>query len=66
MEPKRDENRRPVENGRRTGDEKVDLAGVVKEPRGSGVELAADVEREGWDGELARNSEQTGKRRGIG
>ena len=66
MEPTKDENRRPVENGGRTGDEKVALAGVMVEPRGSGAELAADVEREACDGEPARNSEPTGKRRGIG
>ena len=66
MKPTKDENRRPVESGRKTNDEKVELAGVVVKPRGSGAELAADVEREACDGERARNSEQTGERRGIG
>ena len=66
MEARKDESRRPVENGGPTGDEKVELAGVVVKPRGSGAELAADVEREACDGEPARNSEPTGKRRGIG
>ena len=66
MEPMKDENRRSVENGGRTDDEKVELAGVMVEPRESGAELAADVEREACDGEHARNSEQTGERRGIG
>ena len=65
MEATKDENRRPVESSGRTGDEKVELAGVVMEPRGSGAELAADVEREACGGEPARSSEQTGKRRGI-
>ena len=66
MEVTKDQSRRPVENGGRTGDAKVALAGVAVKPRGSGAELAADVEREGCDGEPARNSEKTGKRRGIG
>ena len=66
MEATKDENRRPVESRGRTGDEKVAHAGVVVKLRGSGAELAADVEREACDGEHARNSEQTGKRRGIG
>ena len=35
-------------------------------PRGSGAELAADVEREACNDQDAHNSEQTGKRRGIG
>ncbi len=62
----KDQRCRPVENGGRTDDEKVALAGVVGEPRGSGAELAAEVEREACDGEPANDSEQTGKRRGIG
>ena len=49
-----------------TGDEKAKLAGVVTQPRGHGARLAAEVEREASEGEPARNSEQTGKRRGIG
>ena len=66
MEATKDDNRRRVENGGRTGDEKVEPAGVVMEPRGSGAELTADVEREACDGEPANNSEQNGERRGIG
>jgi hypothetical protein len=66
MEATKDENRRPVESREGTGDEKVDLAGVVVKPRGSGAELVADVEREACDSEPANNSEQTGERRGIG
>ena len=53
MEATKDQSRRPVENGERTGDEKVELAGVAAQPRGSGAELAADVEREASDGEDA-------------
>ena len=49
-----------------TGDEKAKLAGVVAPPRGDRAEFVADVEREGCGGEPARNSRQTGKRRGIG
>ena len=49
-----------------TGDEKAKLAGVVAPPRGDRADLAADVERERSGGEPARNSQQTGKRRGIG
>ena len=66
MEVTNDESRRPVENGGRTGDEKVALAGVVMKPRGSGADIAADVEREACEGEPARISEQTGRIRGIG
>ena len=66
MEATKDQSRRPVENGGRTGGEKVELAGVVVKPGGSGAELAADVEREACDNERANNSEQTGERRGIG
>ena len=66
MEGRKAQSRRPVENGGRTGGEKVALAGVLVKPRGHDAELAADVERETCDGECANNSEQTGKRRGIG
>ena len=66
MEVTKDENRRPVESRGRTGDEKVALAGVAVIPRGSGAELAADVEREACNGRDANHSEQTGERRGIG
>ena len=50
MEPTKDQSPCPVENGERTGDEKVELAGIVMKPRGSGAELAADVEREASEG----------------
>ncbi len=66
MEPRKDENRRPVENGGRTGNKTVALAGVGMKPRAGGAELAADVEREACEVERANNSEQTGERRGIG
>ena len=66
MEARKDQRRGPVENGGRTGDETVALAGVVMKPRGSGAELAADMERAACDGECANNSEQTGEKRGIG
>ena len=66
MEVTKDESRRPVESRGRTGDEKVELAGVVVKPRGSGADIAADVERAACDGERANSSEQTGERRGIG
>ena len=66
MEATKDQSRRPVENGGRTGDEKVVLAGLMVKPRGNGVELAADVEREACDGDPARNSVQAEKKRGIG
>ena len=66
MAARKDQRRGPVENGGQTGRERVEFAGVVMKPRGSGAELAADVEREACDGEDARNSEQTGRRRGIG
>ena len=44
MEATKDQSPCPVENGERTGDEKMELAGIVMKPRGSGAELAADVE----------------------
>ena len=50
MEATKDQSRRAVENGERTGGEKVKLAGVEMKPRGSGADLAADVEREAFDG----------------
>jgi hypothetical protein len=53
MKATKDQSRRAVENGEGTGDEKVRLAGVVTEPRGSGAELAAEVEREASDSEHA-------------
>ena len=66
MEVRKDESRRPVENGGGTGDEKVKLTGVVAEPRGSDAERGGDAEREASAGQDARDWEQTGKRRGIG
>ena len=66
MEVRKAQSRRSVETGAMTGDEKVKLAGVVREPRGSDAELATDAEREASAGQDARDSEQTGKRRGIG
>ena len=66
MEGTKDQNRRPVENGGRTGDENVALTGGAAEPRGSGVQLTAEVEREASNGADANNSEQTGEKRGIG
>ena len=63
------QNRRPVEARGTMRDErgeKVALAGVVVEPRGSGADIAADVAREAWDGGDARHAKQTGERRGIG
>ena len=44
----------------------MELAGVAAKPRGSGVELATDVEREAWNDKDARDSGQAEKRRGIG
>ena len=66
MEIRKDQSRRPVETRGMTGDENVKLAGVAAEPRGSDAELAADGEREASAGQDACNSEQTGRRRGIG
>ena len=66
MEMKKDESGGCVERQNKSRREKVKLAGVVMKPRGSGAELAADVERETCSGGDARNSEQHGKRRGIG
>ena len=65
MEVTRGESSRPVENGEGTGGEKVELAGGVEQAE-SGAELAADMAREGSDGKDARNSEQAGRKRGIG
>ena len=66
MEVRKDKNGGCVERRNGTGDEKVELVGVTAKPRGSGAELATDVERKAWSGKNARNSEQAGKRRGIG
>ena len=66
MEVRTDQSRRSVEARGMTGDEKAKLTGVAAEPRGSDAELATDAEREACAGEAARNSEQAGKRRGIG
>ena len=62
----KDQSRRLVERRAMTGDEKPAPTGVVIEPRGSAAALAADVEREASAGQDARNSEQTGRGRGIG
>ena len=66
MEASKEQSGRSVETRGMTGDENVAPTGVVTEPRGSDAELAADGEREGSAGQTARNSEQTGRRRGIG
>ena len=66
MEVRKDHSRGRVESRGRTGDEKVERAGVTAKPRGSDAELAPDVEREAWNGKDARNSAQAGERRGIG
>ena len=61
----RDESSRAVENGGRTGRRKVELAdGTEREE--SGAELAVGVARESSDGEAAGNSDQAGRKRGIG
>ena len=56
MEATKDQSRRAVENGERTGDEKVALTGVAADPRGSDVELATDAEREASAGQDAGDS----------
>ena len=65
MEPTKDESPRPVENSGRTGRRTAELAGGAEREE-SGAELAADVARESSNGEAACNSEQAGKKRGIG
>ena len=50
MDATKDQSLRSVENAERTGDERVELAGIVMKPRGSGAELAADVERGAFNG----------------
>ena len=57
MQASKEQSGRSVETRGMTGDENVALTGVVTEPRGSGAELVADVERESFDSEDARNSE---------
>ena len=66
MEATKDQSRRPVETRAMTCDENVELTGIATEPRGSDTELATDAECEASAGEAASNSEQAGKRRGIG
>ena len=65
MEVTRDESTRVVENCGGTGRRTVELAGGVEREE-SGAELAADVARETSNGEEACNSEQAGRKRGIG
>ena len=61
----RDESSRAVENGGRTGRRKVELAdGTEREE--SGAELATGAAREASNGEAADNSEEAGRKRGIG
>ena len=66
MEVRKDKSRGCVERRNGTCDEKVELAGVAVKPRGSDAELVTDEERKAWNGKDARNSEQAGKKRGIG
>ena len=66
MQATKDQSRRPVEHGGRTGGEKVALAGVMAKPRGSSAALAADVARKACNGGHVRNSKQPGERRRIG
>ena len=65
MEVTRDESSRPVESSGGTGRRKVKLAGGTEREE-SGAELAVGVARESSDGEAAGNSEQAGRKRGIG
>ena len=60
-----DESSRLVENCGRTGRRKVELAGGVEREE-SGAELATGVARETSNGEEVGNSEQAGRKRGIG
>ena len=66
MEATKDQRRGPVEPRGMTGDEKPPLTGIVAEPRGSDAELAAGAEGAACAGQDAGNSEQAGRRRGIG
>ena len=65
MEVTRGESSRVVENRGRTGRPTVELAGGAEREE-SGAELAPDVAREDSDGKDACNSEQAGRKRGIG
>ena len=65
MEVTRDESSRAVENGGGTGRRTVELAGGVERAE-SGAELAAGMARDAFSGEDACNSEQAGRKRGIG
>ena len=65
MEVTGDESSRAVENCGRTGRRTVELAGGTEREE-SGAELATGAAREASNWEAAGNSEQAGRKRGIG